>query len=431
VGDEAGNWDYCTTFIQVQDNMYVCSYIGIEMRSIAGAIATEQAKPVNNVEIRLDSNYVSLKKQLLNNNGKFLFTNQWYGLPYKVTPFKNDNPSNGVSTFDLVLMSKHILGVQKLASPYQLLAADINHSNTITTADMVELRKLILKINDNFTNNTSWRFFDKKYIFQDNTKPWNAPEKAGVSQLLQNELMDFVAVKIGDLNASAVSTDAPKASDRNASTLTFELEEENLSKGQIVTLPFIVPNHGTVIGYQCTMEYDKNALELLEIQGNSDNFAVLENGLITSSWNGDASADTPLFALAFRAKRATTLSQSVQLNSKLTRAEAYNNEGEVLDLDLKFKHRASVETPFEVYQNTPNPFSNSTTIGFNLPNEDNVRFQLFDVTGKQLSSEERIFSSGRNEIIVKKEQFPSAGLYYYTLETSSNKVTKKMIFSPF
>ncbi len=428
VGDEAGNWDYCTTFIQVQDNMYVCSYIGIEMRSIAGAIATEQAKPVSNIEVRLDSNYVSLQKPLIGNSGKFLFTNQWYGLPYKVTPFKNDNPSNGVSTFDLVLMSKHILGVQALASPYQLLAADINHSNTITTADMVELRKLILKINDKFTNNTSWRFFDKKYNFQDPKKPWNAPEKASVFQLLQNESMDFVAVKVGDLNASAVPNDAPQASDRNApSSLTFELEEENLSKGQLVTLPFVVPNHGTIIGYQCTMEYDKNALELLEIQGASDNFAVLEDGLITSSWNGNASAGTPLFALTFRAKRATALSQSFQLNSKATHAEAYTNEGEVLDLALTFNHRMSAETPFEVAQNTPNPFFNTTTIGFQLPHDDKVRFQLFDATGKQLSSEEHFFLSGQHEILLKKEQFPSAGVYYYSLETSSAKVTKKII----
>jgi hypothetical protein len=427
VGDEAGNWDYCSTIIDIQDNLYVCSYIAIEMRNIAGAIETEQTKPVSNVELRLDSSNVSLKQQIIGNTGKYLFANQYFGRPYKITPFKNDNPTNGVSTFDLVLMSKHILGIQALTSPYQLLAADINHSNTITTADMVELRKLILKVNDNFKNNTSWRFFDKKYQLNDGTKPWNIPEKVHIFQLLQHEQLDFVAVKVGDLNGSAQPNEAPKTAPRNTpTTLTFELEDENLNKGQTVTLPFIVPNHATIEGYQCTIEYDKNALDLLDIQGNSDNFAVLENGIITSSWNGNASADTPLFALVFRAKRPTTLSQVLQLNSKETRAEAYTSDGTLLDMALSF-NKASVASPLEVYQNTPNPFSNNTKIGFQLAKEEQVRFSLFDVQGKQIQLEQQFFPKGYNEILVKSEQFPSTGVYYYTLETATCTVTKKMI----
>ncbi len=36
------------------------------------------------------------------------------GQDFTVTPSRNDNPTNGVSTFDIVLISKHILNVEKL-----------------------------------------------------------------------------------------------------------------------------------------------------------------------------------------------------------------------------------------------------------------------------------------------------------------------------
>jgi hypothetical protein len=70
----------------------------------------------------------------------FLFANLPLGQDYSVTPYSNADPVNGVSTFDLVLMSKHILGVESLDSPYKLIAADVNRQR-ITTLDMIQIRK--------------------------------------------------------------------------------------------------------------------------------------------------------------------------------------------------------------------------------------------------------------------------------------------------
>jgi hypothetical protein len=94
------------------------------------------------------------------------------GTDITITPHLDENPLNGVTTFDLVLITKHILGIQLLDSPYKMIAADVNNSSTITTADMIQLRKLILGIYDDFPNNTSWRFVDADYVFPDPTNPW-------------------------------------------------------------------------------------------------------------------------------------------------------------------------------------------------------------------------------------------------------------------
>ena len=74
---------------------------------------------------------------------------------YTVAPSRNDDPLNGISTMDLILISQHILGINLLSSPYKMIAADVNKSGTITAFDLVELRKLILFINDEFEDNSS------------------------------------------------------------------------------------------------------------------------------------------------------------------------------------------------------------------------------------------------------------------------------------
>jgi len=73
------------------------------------------------------------------------------------------DPLNGVNTFDLILISRHILGLAPLTT-FNLIAADANMSNTITTFDIVELRKLILGSYPSLPNANSWRYFDKKAI---------------------------------------------------------------------------------------------------------------------------------------------------------------------------------------------------------------------------------------------------------------------------
>lgn len=74
-------------------------------------------------------------------------------------------PSNGVTTWDLVLISRHILGVQLLGSPYKIIAADANANQSVTTLDMVAIRKIILQLESEFPDNTSWRFVDKDFVF--------------------------------------------------------------------------------------------------------------------------------------------------------------------------------------------------------------------------------------------------------------------------
>lgn len=129
------------------------------------------------------------------------------GYDATATPSKTINPSNGVTTYDLVLISKHILGIAPISSPYKLIAADANFDGAVTTADIVLLRQLILGIIPELPHKQSWRFVRKDYQFPNPANPFVPPFPdryyvKPADTALPGQFY-FTGVKIGDVNDSA------------------------------------------------------------------------------------------------------------------------------------------------------------------------------------------------------------------------------------
>ena len=174
---------------------------------VSGNIKTHWGTPMANVKIRIVGG--ALRDSVLTDTlGNYRFKNVLAGGTYLVAPVSDALSLNGVSTVDLALTSKHILGLQSFDSPWKILAADANQSNTVTTFDVVEVRKLILGIYDKLPYNHAWRFFPDNTLFSDPTNPFDAgtnlAEEVEIVNL-QNHVanLDFVGVKIGDTNNTA------------------------------------------------------------------------------------------------------------------------------------------------------------------------------------------------------------------------------------
>ena len=107
---------------------------------------------------------------------------------------------SGLTTLDLILLQKHLLGITPFTSLDQYIASDINHDDRVNALDLLELRKLLLGMYPEFPKNTSWRF---GYLPQ-NTNGSNIKdfrEVKSIENLGQDTLkVDFVGVKIGDVN---------------------------------------------------------------------------------------------------------------------------------------------------------------------------------------------------------------------------------------
>jgi Dockerin type I domain len=132
------------------------------------------------------------------------------GFSLEIRPSKLDNPLNGVTTYDLVLIHKHILGIELLDSPYKLLAADANADGKVSLADILVLRQLIYGIYNELPDSPSWRFVPADFIFSNPADPFQEPipdrilVPADIDPVLESSPYKFIGVKVGDVNNSSI-----------------------------------------------------------------------------------------------------------------------------------------------------------------------------------------------------------------------------------
>jgi hypothetical protein len=311
-----------------------------------------------------------------------------------------------------------------------MIAADVNNSKTISTLDLIALRKLILNIDQSFQHNTSWRFVDATYQFPNASNPWAAafPEVVSINDLAANTKANFVAIKVGDVNVSAVVSGATAAEVRTAGTLDINAADATLKAGQEYSVEFNAADLKNVQGYQFALNLDKRKVELVDIVygvAKAENFGVFASeGIITTSWNSEAKQGA-LFTLVLRAKADAQLSNTLSLN-RIVAPEAYNANNDQLDLALKF-NAAVVSNGFELKQNAPNPFNGETLISFNLPKATAATLTISDVTGRILKSVRATYAKGLNQLTLKASDLNASGVLYYTLEADDFTATKKMI----
>ena len=129
------------------------------------------------------------------------------GYAITATPSKNDFPLNGVSTLDLALISKHILGIETFDSPYKIIAADANQDGQVTTFDIFILKQLLLGNTTALPNGRSWRFLPYDFVFPNPANPFQTPfperiESPNTAEPAPNSFT-FRGIKIGDVNHSA------------------------------------------------------------------------------------------------------------------------------------------------------------------------------------------------------------------------------------
>lgn len=443
VEDEAGNADFCVTSVIVQDNMALCPVDDDPlMASISGDILNEMGYEVEDVMVEVEGSNVF--PDTTGFGGSFAFPNLPIGFNYKVMPEKDMHPLNGVTTFDMVLISKHVLNVKKLDTPYKIIAADINKSGTVSTLDIVELRKMILMINEDFPQNKSWRFVEKSHQFINDDNPFNPPfpETLEVQNFTQDELeANFTGVKIGDVNNTALPNSLMNSDDRSYfEDLVLVAENQEIRRGGVFEVEFKLEEMMTLLGYQFTIEFDDRLAEFIEVKEGilkEENFGLsyVDEGSITTSWfdldKKTFSNEEVLFTLEFKAKSDISLSEIFEINSKYTLAEAYDENDELLNVKLEFENYNSMHTnlkpTFELYQNQPNPFKKTTLIRFRLPEATSGRLTIYDLSGKVLKTFDQDFGEGYNEFNIQKGELNSTGVLYYQLETPDYTATKKMI----
>lgn len=173
--------------------------------SISGSIHTWKGEPMGQVEVALSGDQT--RTTFTDSLGRYQFDQLQAGGAYTVLPRYDIGHGNGLSIMDLILLNKHILGMELLTNPYQLLAGDTNDSGSITVIDMIAIQRLILGIATDLPANTSWRFLPADHMFAEPTNPWLTPiaEVVEINALPGEgiEHIDFTSLKVGDVSGNA------------------------------------------------------------------------------------------------------------------------------------------------------------------------------------------------------------------------------------
>ena len=422
--DPSGQWDYCEVFLVVQNGSGGCDNVSSTVGNISGRIVNELNQMIHRVELSLEEiDGDLLQKQEVSGNYRFELAQ---GFQAYLKPYKNDDHLNGVSTRDLIAIQQHLLGKKKIPSWYLEQAADANNDGKISTVDIIHLRRLILGKVDELPESTSWRFFESS----------ERNQQYFINPMLDQMQVDFIGVKIGDIN---IDSDPSRKAPRSADNVTLNVSDFQLRTGDYYTVPVTAKDFKNILGMQFTLIFDVDKIEVRGIEAGKEidfsdehfNLDNLAEGWMTASWfdrniNHVSLADeTVLFNLMIKARSKTRLSDVIGIDSRKTSAEAYNATNSDLGIALEFTQK-STET-FALYQNTPNPFRTETTIGFNIPNSTEATLTIFDVTGKVLKRQKQFVVKGYHQWSIDKVDLPSSGVLYYKLDAAEQTAVKKMI----
>ena len=366
-----------------------------------------------------------------------------------ITPFEDDNHINGVNLGDMIRIARHIARIDFLDSPLQLIAADVNRDGRVNSRDRSEIFQIVLGRESRFDNNTSWRFIPKSHVFPASTLPPNGqpgltyPESITVNSGAAGvDNLDFWAVKVGDVDSMAIVPfrNTPIATSRSREKIAFKVQDQLIEAGTRIAVPFKANQFNALLGYQMTID-GASALSLAKVESGAlkvsmSNFYQNERQANQSStvwYTPEAQTivdDETLFTLYFDVQEDGQLSDLLAINSEFIEALAIDAQDNHLDIAIEFEGTLpvteEVSTSFELYQNRPNPFRNTTTIGFNLPTRETATLRVFDLAGRQLHKVTQEYQKGYNEVSVNSSQW-NAGVLYYELATDSQVARQKMI----
>ncbi len=428
--------DSCNSLLQVLDGANHCS--SPLLGSIAGHIYTEDDIMISDVMVEIEG--VEGRDHMTEADGFYAFEDLRLGGFYKVSPTRNFDHKNGINTIDLIIIQRHILGLNIMDSPYKIIAADVNNDNQVNALDLIELRKLILGSYNQFPQSRSWRMVDAAHEFVDPQNPFvvRIPEEYTVRGLETDVNANFIGVKVGDVNGSAQESlqDGGDTAEAN-SNFIINIPGVEVEAGAVTEVVFKASDMEGVSGFQYSIKVDSELAEMLEftpmlsgLSENHVNLDYIEDGYFHLSWieqpGVELTGETELFSLLVRAKSDIETSDLFTLMEAGLAPQAYDNlEVQNVVIDAVTESDSEVLT---LSQNVPNPWNNSTEIYYQLPEDSRVVFNLYNVNGKLIRTSEFDAPKGSNTIFLDKGDMPSGGIYFYEVITANASLKQKMMY---
>ncbi len=390
---------------------------------------------------------------------------------------------NGVSTFDLVLLNRHILGIQSLTG-FNWLAGDANMSGTVSTADLIEIRKLILGINTSFPDANSWRFIDKdlKSAVENASIPFSVIHSSSgggntysaISANPPNEFADeefeefaipamtglddkaeFVGFKVGDVNGNAIANgnfNQPTTTDRLAlEPIHIGIHTNAGRANQTIEIPVFGLEDRSLAGWQAALGYDTTLLRVKGIRWAFDipqdvaqgrGWHLVRPGEIRLLWFGGADTyrmapGVPMFFVqADLLRPVRSAAPLLRLLPNSIPSEAYTDKLPPHALQMRVSDLPLSPVP-AVPETAPTPryylsaYPNPTTTVFRLQIEATVpcsaRLRISDALGRTVLDRSLELVEGLTVLPAAQMPKLTPGTYLVSLHTPAGVETLRIL----
>ncbi|MBN8678522.1 MAG: hypothetical protein J0M29_09875 [Chitinophagales bacterium] len=343
-------------------------------------------EPFEELDVKIRQQPLPICNSITNGGGRYQFNPcNWADGKRDIMPDLDFSfPLNGVTTYDVVVIQKHILILEPFTSPFQYIAADANNTGSVTPQDIIEIRRLILGIVPNFPLNSSWRYIPKLYLgnpafysqFDDGNpfdaqaidpfigtfRSYNCPnpqtplpnnctwlDHVSVSTnhpLAQLEnTWSFVGVKVGDVNCSAES-DGNLVEDDPDETFFSTLTglPIPINTGEFKKIQVIAESEQEVIAWQMGASFAADSLEFLSfLPGNVATTFDLDNFHHVDG-SGSESGVSKINALWF-----ATDGNEKQINNKILFEFVVQANAPIPALESFLNLNAAGVTPFKFF----------------------------------------------------------------------------------
>jgi len=419
VTDEHGNQEKCDVEFIVQDSDNNCAdmYIKGELR---GQVNTQDGKVLPEVEIDIVASMDTFSGfDMTDVDGLFNYGKTPKFLEYNVRPHYNSSPTSGVSTIDLVKIQQHILEINPFDNPYDIIASDVSQNQRITSSDLLTMRKMILGIITEWPKDIdNWVFVDSSFVFEEMDYPFYFPDTVKISALDDiTEAINFVAVKMGDVNGSynPLLGDNTHSSARSSAQVDMIINQR--SQNEMYAYDLKIDSEEAPDGLQFSIQIPENAVITSNYLANYE-YHIIGNEMRVA-WTNPS--QRPLMDEVF-----LTVTSSEDMSPYLT--TTLSPEIYFGDVILELNISEMTTSTSDVAQSPSvkilgNPFSDVLRIElFNTDEKANI--SISDINGSLVYNQSSILDP---TISIAGQVFPTSGVYFVQIDIGGTVITKKVV----
>ena len=397
-----------------------------EKTTLSGTIRTTAGTLVKGATVQWTSDRQTDQTRTAADGG-FSFSPDYFGT-YTLGA-ENNTGKPDISVLDVILARRYFAGKAPL-SPYQLIAGDVDNTQTFTSQDLTWMQEYLLGHTLNLPKRKTWEFLPADITFKNPGNPFPYPTE----KTLQNNRStrtDFMGIMTGKL------AELPALQQES---VQFMIDKVAYLPGQTVRVPVKVSNFKGLSGYQFAIKWDKEMLAFSGVQNLAlaGRFGIAHTGegILTVVWD-DASAEstelaagTVVFEMSFKVVGTIGSSTAFAAAPEQTRSVAINGQLQAINVEVSNPGVAIVKAGegFEVYPNYPNPFATQTHISFNVPEAASVEITVYNTIGNTIDRFSHQAQPGQNTLLWNPNgKNIENGIYFYTVSYKEQVIHKKML----